>query len=197
MSKIKEVLNYIRTFPVYLCVLFSTQKQLVIEDVDRWSAQLNKDFSNLFLALNYYLTHMKEFRNLLLHRLWNPTRTFRDKIHVFIARRLWKPLDSLYLNTRYIGGGLFIQHGFATIVSAKSLGKNCWINQQVTIGYRGEYAPVLKDNVSVFCGAKVLGNVVMNDNSVAGANAVVIKDVPENAIVAGVPAQIIKINITK
>lgn len=192
MSAIKEKLNYLRTIPSYLCVLSSAQRNLVEEDVDRWSAQINKTFTSLFTALNYFLTHYREFRNLLIHRMWNPARKPKDKANVLIVKFLWKPLDSLYLNTRYIGGGLFIQHGFSTIVSAKKLGKNCWINQQVTIGYKGEHAPIIGDNVMILCGAKVLGDIVMHDNSIAGANAVVIKDVPENAVVGGVPAKIIK-----
>ncbi len=189
---LKEILNYPRTLPVYLCIRSSKHKALVEKDISRWAAQDKLSFSNMFQALNYYLVNKKEFRNLIQHRLWNPTRTKKAKLHTMIAKLLWPPLSSLYLNTRVIGGGLYIQHGFATIVAAKSIGENCWINQQVTIGYKGESCPVIKDNVKVLCGAKVVGNVVMNDNSVAGANAVVVKDVPENAIVGGVPARIIK-----
>ena len=103
-------------------------------------------------------------------------------------------MDSLYLCTREIGGGLFIQHGFATIVSAKSIGENCWINQQVTIGHKGQAQPVIGNNVSIYCGAKILGNVTMEDNSIAGANAVVVKNVPANAVVVGVPARVIRYN---
>lgn len=142
--------------------------------------------------MNYFLTHNREFRNLVIHILWNPSRTSKCRRHAFIARRLWKPLDTLYLNTREIGGGLFIQHGFATIVSAKKIGSNCHINQQVTIGYKGNHAPIIKDNVKILCGAKILGNVTMGSHSIAGANAVVVKNVPENAVVGGVPARIIK-----
>lgn len=161
-------------------------------DLARWSEQLGKSFSNRFTALNYYLTNYKEFRNLFIHRLLNPSRSKKAKLQAFITRRLWRPLESLYLCTREIGGGLFIQHGFATIVSAKKIGKNCWINQQVTIGYKGNDCPIIKDGVKIHCGAKILGDITMDNNSVAGANAVVIKDVPENAIVGGIPAKIIK-----
>jgi serine O-acetyltransferase len=50
---------------------------------------------------------------------------------------------------------------------------------------------VLEDNVSVTCGAKVLGNITLHTGSLVAAGAVVVKDVPENAIVAGVPAKVI------
>lgn len=58
-------------------------------------------------------------------------------------------------------------------------------------GYKGEPSPVLDDNVSVTCGAKVLGNITIHSGSLAAAGSVVVKDVPENAIVAGVPAKVI------
>ena len=101
-------------------------------------------------------------------------------------------MESLYIYTDDIGGGLYIQHGFATIITARKIGENCRIYQQVTIGYKDGATPVLEDNVSVTCGAKVLGNLTMHSNSIAAAGAVVLKDVPENAIVGGVPAKIIR-----
>ena len=188
----KETLNIVRTLPVWWCMRTSPHKALVEADLRRWLQQDKKAFRCDFLALNHYLTHKKEFRNLLLHRLWNPSRTKLCKLHVLIARVLWKPMDTLYLNTRHIGGGLYIQHGFATIVAAKRLGDNCWINQQVTIGYNGDEAPILEDDVCVYCGAKVLGGLTMRQGSIAAAGAVVLQDVPENTVVGGVPAKIIK-----
>lgn len=116
------------------------------------------------------------------------------KLFVDILKFLVPPMPTLYIYTPSIGGGLFIQHGFATIICAKSIGRHCHINQQVTIGYKGALAPVLGDNVTVTCGAKILGGVKVEDNVVIGANAVVVKDVPANTIVAGVPAYIIRKN---
>lgn len=189
---LKEKLNFIRTLPVYWCVQTSPHKSLIEKDLRRWLSQDRKNFPSDLAALNYYLTHRPEFRTLLIHRLWNPSRTKRCHLHAFIARRLWKPMETLYLNTRYIGGGLYIQHGFATIVAADRMGENCWINQQVTIGYNGDEAPVIGDDVQILCGAKVLGGITMERGSIAAAGAVVIRDVPENAVVGGVPAKIIK-----
>lgn len=194
MDRLKELLsirNYIRTLPVYLCVISSQQKHLIEKDIARWN-EITNSHRNLFRSLNWYLTEMKQFRNLLQHRLKFPSRSMKSWIHFIIARILWKPLDSLYLYTPDIGGGLYIQHGFSTIVSAKKIGENCRIYQQVTIGYKGTEQPVLEDNVSVTCGAKVLGAITMHNNSLAAAGAVVVKDVPENAIVGGVPAKVIK-----
>ena len=184
-------LNYPRTLPVYLCVLCSKHKNLIKADVARWN-QIDGISLSFFESINWYMTYKKEFRNLIQHRLKNPTRTAIAMLHFVIARVLWKPMESLYIYTEDIGGGLYIQHGFATIITASKIVKNCRIYQQVTIGYKnGELPPVLEDNVAVTCGAKVLGNITMHKGSLAAAGAVVVKDVPENAIVAGVPAKVI------
>lgn len=185
MKRLLAAINYIRTLPVYLCVLCSSQKALIGKDLARWN-EINQNHFGMFEALNWYMTYKKEFRNLLQHRL-----KLGSKLHFVIARVLWKPLESLYIYTKDIGGGLYLQHGFSTIISARKIGENCRIYQQVTIGYKGDASPVLEDNVSVTCGAKVLGDLTMHANSLAAAGAVVVKDVPENAIVGGVPAKII------
>ncbi len=190
-KRLLAIINYWRTLPVYLCVVCSKHKNLIKMDVTRWN-EINQIRFNLFESINWYMTYKKEFRNLLQHRLKNPSRTLVAMIHFVIARILWKPLESLYIYTEDIGGGLYIQHGFATIITAKKIGKNCRIYQQVTIGYKNETTPpILEDNVSVTCGAKVLGNITMHTGSLAAAGAVVVKDVPQNAIVAGVPAKVI------
>ncbi len=189
-KRILASFNYPRTFPVYLCALFSKQKNLIKADVKRWN-EIDQIKFGYFKSLNWYLTYKKEFRNLIQHRFKHPSHSIASLIHFAIARILWKPLESLYIYTKDIGGGLYIQHGFATIISAEKIGKNCRIYQQVTIGYKKDLCPVLEDNVSITCGAKVLGGLTMHKNSLAAAGAVVVKDVPENAIVAGVPAKII------
>jgi serine O-acetyltransferase len=73
------------------------------------------------------------------------------------------------------------------------MGRNCKVYQQVTIGFNHDLkAPVIGDNVEVCCGAKVIGGITIGDNVLIGANSVVVKDVPSNCVVAGVPARIIK-----
>lgn len=195
-QKIRKALasvNYIRTVPVYLCVLASKHKPLIEMDIERWKKQDRLSFSNLFEALNWYLTYRKEFRNLLQHRLKYPSKTVVCWLQYGIARILWWPLETLYLTTVDIGGGLYIQHGFATYVAAKSMGENCWVNQQVTIGYEGDQNPILEDGVTVHCGAKIIGGITMHRGSKAGAGAVVVKDVPAGAVVVGVPAHVVRI----
>lgn len=189
--------NYIRTLPVYASMLASPHREIIEKDFTRWwsicSGQMDRiSVKKRFTALNWLLLYKPEYRSLLLHRFRRGPKTVASVIHFVITRILWKPLESLYIETEDIGGGLFIQHGFSTMICAKSIGENCWINQQVTLGYSGLEAPVLEDGVYVNCGALVLGGITMRKNSRAAAGAVVVKDVPENAVVAGVPAKVIK-----
>ncbi len=77
------------------------------------------------------------------------------------------------------------------------IGNNVTIGQGVTIGGRSKHyeVPVIKDGCHIAPGAKILGPITIGENSIVGANAVVIEDVPPNSIVAGVPAKIIKRDI--
>ncbi len=105
---------------------------------------------------------------------------------------LFPGMDTLYINTPEIGPRLFIQHGFATNISAKRIGSDCWINQQVTIGYTFDSEPpVIGNGVRISAGAKVLGQIKIGDNAIIAANAAVVKSVEENMVVGGVPAKII------
>ena len=100
-----------------------------------------------------------------------------------------------------IGKNLFIDHGMGVVIGETSeIGKNVTIYHMVTLGGISpsinsdnqrdiKRHPTLKDNVVVGSGAQVLGPVVVGENAKIGANAVVTKDVPENAVMVGIPAK--------
>ena len=87
--------------------------------------------------------------------------------------------------------------GIGVVIHANCIiGENCSIAQQVTIGggnskYKG--VPTIGNNVRISKGAIVFGGITIGNNVTVGANAVVNKPVPDNAVVAGVPAKIIRI----
>lgn len=95
-----------------------------------------------------------------------------------------------------IGRGLFIDHGMGVVIGETTiLGDNVTLFQGVTLGgtgkEKGKRHPTLGNNVVVGAGANILGNIKIGDNVSVGANAVIIKDVPPNATVVGVPGRII------
>ena len=96
-----------------------------------------------------------------------------------------------------IGKGFFIDHGMGVVVGETSIiGDNVLLYQGVTLGgtglEKGKRHPTIGNNVVIGTGAKVLGNITVGDNAYIGANAVVIKDVPANSTVVGVPGRITK-----
>lgn len=96
-----------------------------------------------------------------------------------------------------IGRGLFIDHGMGVVIGETAiLGDNVTLFQGVTLGGTGKETgkrhPTIGQNVVIGAGAKVLGNINIGDNSYIGANAVVLKDVPHNSTVVGVPGHVTK-----
>ena len=101
-----------------------------------------------------------------------------------------------------IGRGLFIDHGTGVIIGETTIiGNNVTLYQGVTLGgtgkEKGKRHPTLKDNVMVSAGAKILGSFTIGENSKIGAGAVVLKEVPPNCTVVGVPGRIVKMGDQK
>lgn len=111
-----------------------------------------------------------------------------------------------------IMGGVYCRHSFATILSAKSIGKNFSHRHNTTLGSKGDTiiilpdgsaiknprpngAATIGDNVTIGAGAIVIGGITIGNNVIIGAGSVVTKSVPDNCIVAGNPARVIKQNI--
>ena len=96
-----------------------------------------------------------------------------------------------------IGKGLFIDHGSGVIIGETAIiGDNVTLYQGVTLGGTGKETgkrhPTLEDNVMVSAGAKILGSFTIGENSKIGAGSVVLKPVPPNCTVVGVPGRIVK-----
>lgn len=96
-----------------------------------------------------------------------------------------------------IGRGLVIDHGMGVVIGETTeIGDNCTLYQGVTLGGTGKDTgkrhPTLGDNVLVGAGAKVLGPIVISNNSKVAANAVVLKDITENSTAVGIPAKVVR-----
>lgn len=96
-----------------------------------------------------------------------------------------------------IQSGLFIDHGMGVVIGETAeIGKNVTLFHGVTLGgvstTKGKRHPTIHDDVVIGAGAKVLGAIVVGEASRIGANAVVVKSVPPNSVVVGVPGQIVR-----
>jgi serine O-acetyltransferase len=172
----------------------SSEREIIKKDIDRWTEVLGGGSGSPAApksGLVRLVVQYPEFRTLFYYRVAKERR-LGVKVLLGLAKCCYRPLESLYIVTPSIGPGLFIQHGFSTIIGAKSLGENCWVNQQVTIGFSSvDDCPTLGNNVSVKAGAIVIGDITIGDGAVVGAGAVVVKDVPSGRTVVGVPARVI------
>jgi serine O-acetyltransferase len=96
-----------------------------------------------------------------------------------------------------IGPGFFVDHGMGVVIGETAeIGANVTLYHGVTLGgtslSKGKRHPTLEDNVVVGAGAKVLGAITIGAGSRIGANAVVVKPVPPNSVVVGVPGQVVR-----
>lgn len=95
-----------------------------------------------------------------------------------------------------IGGGLYMPHPNGIVIGEYvRIGRNCIIHQGVTLGARGEdhelSNPVIRHEVEIGTGAKILGKLMIGNYARIGANAVVLESVPDKAIVVGIPAKVV------
>tara|TARA_B100001939_G_scaffold9983_1_gene8910 strand:+ start:715 stop:1290 length:576 start_codon:yes stop_codon:yes gene_type:complete len=153
--------------------------------------------SKLSLVLTY-----PGVKAVLFHRLANFFSVAKFDLIARIISQFSRFLTGIEIHPgAKIGKNLFIDHGMGVVIGETSeIGNNVTIYHMVTLGGISpsinsndqrhiKRHPTLKDNVVVGSGAQILGPVVVGKNSKIGANAVVTKDVPENAVMIGIPAK--------
>lgn len=170
--------------PHLILFLFSSEKEKIIADVYAPKQPIKNTVRNLY-DLSYLLFNKRVFRTLFY---------FRTKGFFANILRILYPKDPYFIidvHTK-IGAGLRLVHPYSTILNAEYIGDNCYVNHLVTVGEKHGKKPFIGNNVELHAGCMVIGGVTIGDNAIIGAGAVVIKDVPENTVVAGNPAKIIK-----
>lgn len=180
------IINQFRLLPIYIMVIRAKNKNDIISDLNRY-IELDKLGCSKYIAFCNLMLKKPEFCTQITWRLKQNSR-----IQSAVSHLLFRGQYALYINTQEIGPGLYIQHGFSTIISAKKIGRNFYCNQQVTIGFEGDLAPIIGDDVRVCAGAKCIGGVTIYDGCIIGANAVVVKDTLPNSTWGGVPAVLLR-----
>ncbi len=148
------------------------------------TAEVLLTYSGLHAVLAYRVSHRFYKRKLYL-----PARIISQGARLFTGIEIHPGAT--------IGKGLFIDHGSGVVIGETAeIGDNCTLYQGVTLGGTGKDSgkrhPTLGNNVMVGAGAKVLGPFKIGDNSKIAANAVVLKEVPEDCTAVGIPAKIVK-----
>lgn len=159
----------------------SSYRDRLEKDVDRfWSVHYGCLPANYDQAIVRELVNCIEFRNLFFFRCGRIGRIL-SHISLFFFKK--QQLLCFGVDRDRLGGGIFIQHGYCTVITAQSIGDNFWVNQNVTIAYSSNGIPVIGDNVHIASDANVVGGVHIGNNVTIGAGTTVVRDVPDNTLV--------------
>lgn len=166
--------------PHYLGYIFTKGGKLFQEDL------LSTCGRNDFYTFVFWLQSRRYIRNLFYHRMgWKFQFMFEWML----------PSDkSFHLYNMQIGRRCHLEHSQNTFLNAKSIGDDFYCLHNVTVGNNGKKHtnPIIGNKVCIFTGAIVAGDIKIGNNVIICANAVVREDVPDNTMVAGVPAKVVK-----
>lgn len=167
----------------------------VREDIDTVKAHDPAAQSDLVIFLSYPGLHAK-WMHTPEHWLWNhnlraPARVLSQVTRLFTGVEIHPAAQ--------LGRRFFIDHAMGVVIGETTVvGDDCVLYQGVTLGGTGKETgkrhPTLGNNVTVGAGAKVLGNIHLGDNVKVGGNSVVVKDVPNDCTVVGVPGRVVRRN---
>lgn len=180
------ILKGIFFLPHLLLFTFSEQKYKILKDAQNTKRSMTDGFDGILSVLWLLITD-PYFRKLFYRRI--------GLLSYLVSwyspgERTFNPCCS------HIGEGVYLAHPYATILNAKSIGRNFTCRQCTTIGNkidgRNDLVPTIGDNVTVGANVVIIGDIIIGNNVVIGAGSVVIKSVPDNCIVAGNPARVLR-----
>lgn len=156
-----------------------------------------------FIVTPYLLVkgmiYFKGFRAVAMYRFKNYAYLAKNEPLLQILRLVDSLINGIDISHRAeIGYGLSMPHALCIVLGDVIIGNDVKIYQGVTLGASwgkekgGRRYPTIGDNVKISAGAKILGPVSIGKNSIIGANAVVVNDIPEDSIAVGIPAKVIR-----
>jgi len=181
-------LSAIRLLPHIVVLILSPKRDQLWADLDRFGEQCDggkpRSLPERIILFVKLMTFHSEYRNVFY---------FRHRTLAYLLGLLCPPEEFLMIDVKTCGSGLFIQHGYGTLISADEIGAHCWINQMVSVDSidNSGKRPKIGNNVTIAAGARVLGAVTIGDNAFISANSLVISDIPPGVTVVGIPAKIV------
>jgi len=182
-KRIVVLLNLIRLFPQFFVFLY--KKELCSDDVRR-ALSLHRVDCSINWGFCYLMVFDKTFRNLFYWRV--------GKIKYLLW--YWMPPHNSFTIATYmkVGKGFLGIHPIGTFVNADAIGDNFTVKNSVTIGNSTLGRPTIGDNVEINANSVVVGKIKIGNNVVVGAGTVLMKNVPDDCVVVGNPAYILKRN---
>lgn len=119
---------------------------------------------------------------------------FQYFCHMLIYSRLQYKYDT-HIELNVCGPGLWMPHLGGIIINCKSMGSNCSVSKGVVMGNKSGQSnrAIIGNNCYFTLGCKIIGKVKIGDNVIVAQNSVVVKDIPNNNVVSGIPAKTIKV----
>lgn len=176
--------------PLYICpICFCISANhvgggVIDNDIERYKEHFGANCTNWLYVL--YLLHSdKYYRTLFYHRVGPVWTTLIG---------WYRPGDRYFKipTEMKLGGGCIFYHPYATVLNAERIGDNFSCIQCTTLGYGKGGLPVIGNNVSLGANVIIIGGVHVGNNVTVGAGSVVVKDVPDNCVIVGNPAKVIK-----
>ncbi len=172
--------------PHFFCLFITRKTTIVLSDVKQMNSRIELKMPAI-LALLFFLHTNRYFRSLFYFRI-GP---------ILSSLISWyRPGDRYFIisSTLKLGKSCLIAHPYATILNADEIGDNFVCRHCTTLGEKNGKRPVIGNNVTLGASVTIIGPVHIGDNVIIGAGSVVVKDIPNDCIVVGNPAKIIKNN---